>query len=141
MVKEEKVRIMSQIALDETKYHKKVIHEGEYHKSDYVRSHVVSAVWNVTISYLSLLCLIALYYADYIFLNVARLNYEKIGVVLLGVYSVFVILCILLSYLYFSKKYIEDRKILEEYFQKLEQLDDFYNKNNEEAEDDTVTGV
>ena len=78
MVNEEKVRIMAQIALDETKYHKKEIREGEYDKSDYVRSHVISAIWNVTISYIFILCLIALYYADYIFLNVARLAYERL---------------------------------------------------------------
>ena len=104
MVNEEKVRIMAQIALDETKYHKKEIRGGEYDKSDYVRSHVISAIWNVTISYIFILCLIALYYADYIFLNVARLAYERLGFILLGIYTIFIILTILMSYLFYSKK-------------------------------------
>ncbi len=141
MVNEEKVRIMAQIALDETKYHKKEIRGGEYDKSDYVRSHVISAIWNVTISYIFILCLIALYYADYIFLNVARLAYERLGFILLGIYTIFIILTILMSYLFYSKKYIRNRKILEEYYEKLEQLDRFYEQGREDADNDTITGI
>lgn len=141
MVNEEKVRIMTQIALDETKNHKKEINEGEYYKSDYVRSHIVSVLWNITVSYALIVCLIALYYADYIFINVARMDYERIGFILLGIYTVLVILSILLSYLFFSKKYVINRKKLEEYFKKLEQLDEFYTQSKEGAENDTTTGA
>lgn len=141
MVNEEKVRIMTQIALDETKNYKKEINEGEYYKSDYVRSHIVSVLWNITVSYALIVCLIALYYADYIFINVARMDYERIGFILLGIYTVLVILSILLSYLFFSKKYVINRKKLEEYFKKLEQLDEFYTQSKEGAENDTTTGA
>lgn len=141
MVNEEKVRIMTQIALDETKNYKKEISEGGYHKSDYVRSHIVSVLWNVTVSYALILCLIALYYADYIFINVAHMKYEELGFILLGVYTVLVMLSVLISYMFFSKKYVINRKKLEDYYRKIEQLDDFYTQSKEGAENDTTTGV
>ena len=44
MVNEEKIRIMTQIALDEEKKYKTEIEESGYYKSDYIRAHVISAV-------------------------------------------------------------------------------------------------
>lgn len=139
MVNKEKVRIMAQIALDETNSHKKVIEEGEYYKSDYIRSHLISVLWNITVSFILIVSLSALYYADYISLNIVRINYEKLGFILLGIYTIIIILSMLLSYLYFSKKYIRNRKILEEYQKKLELLSDFYKQNREDSENDTTT--
>ncbi|MDD7403608.1 MAG: hypothetical protein SO170_05915 [Butyribacter sp.] len=141
MVNEEKVRIMTQIALDETKNHKKEISEGEYYKSDYIRSHVISAVWNITVSYFLFVCLAVIYHADYIFVNVARLHYEVIGFLVLGIYAFIVLLSILLSYLIYSKKYIKNKKVLDDYCSKLEELEHFYEQNGEEEVDDTITGA
>ena len=84
MVNEEKVHIMTQIALDETKKCKDQLHEGGYYKSDYIRSHTISAVWNITVSYLLVLFLIALYFSDYLFVNVVRLNYLQLGIMIGG---------------------------------------------------------
>jgi len=141
MVSEEKVRIMTQIALDETKKHKEIISEGGYYKSDYVRSHVASAIGNCTVSYLLVLFLVALYHADYIFVNVARLEYHKIGIVILGVYAIFAVSSIFISYFYFTAKYAKGRPAMREYYSHLQKLEDYYTRNGEEAEDGTVTGT
>lgn len=141
MVNEKKVRIMTQIALDEMKYHKKEISEGGYYKSDYVRSHIISSVWNVTVSYFLLLFLIVLYHADYIFVNVARLEYEKYGFMAFGIYIGLMVLVILFSYFHFTQKYVANKAILREYREKLKELDNFYLQSREEAEHDTATGV
>ena len=89
MVNEEKVHIMTQIALDETKKCKDQLHEGGYYKSDYIRSHTISAVWNITVSYLLVLFLIALYFSDYLFVNVVRLNYLQLGIMIGGGFLLF----------------------------------------------------
>lgn len=141
MVNEKKVRIMTQIALDEMKYYKKEISEGGYYKSDYVRSHVISTLCSVTFSYLLVLFLVAFYHADYIFVNVARLDYQKIGIVVFGIYVSLMILVFFLSYRYFSYKYATNKIILREYCQKLKELDDFYQESKEETEHDTAAGV
>lgn len=141
MVNEKKVRIMTQIALDETKYYKEEIREGGYYKSDYIRSHIVSVLWNVTVSYLFVLFLIALYHADYIFVNVVRLNYEMIGFAVFGIYIGIFVPTIFFSYFHYRKKYAKNKIALWEYYSKLKELDDFYLQSKEEAEDDTVAGA
>lgn len=141
MVNEKKVRIMTQIALDEMKYYKQEINEGGYYKSDYVRSHIISVICNLTVSYLLLLFLIALYQADYIFVNVARLEYEKIGFVIFGIYIGIVVVGLFFSYFHFTQKYAQNKRILREYCAKLQELEDFYLQSKEETEHDTATGV
>ena len=141
MVSEKKVRLMTQIALDETKYDKEQISESGYYKSDYVRTQMTSAVWNITVSYLLILFLIALYYADYIFINVVRLNYELIGVAVLGIYIALLVPTVFFSYIHARKKYVRNRIALREYYGKLKELDDYYTQSKEEAEDDTIIGA
>lgn len=141
MVNEKKVRIMTQIALDETKYRKKEINEGGYFKSDYVRSHIISVLWNLTISYILILFLVALYHADYIFINVARLEYVKAGFIILGIYIGILVIGILFSYFHFRDKFAKNRRRLREYQEKLKELEEFYLQSREEAEHDTATGA
>lgn len=141
MVNEKKVRIMTQIALDETKYHKKEISEGGYYKSDYVRSHVISVLCSVTFSYLLILFLVVLYHADYIFVNIARLAYEKIGFAVFGTYVGLMVLIWFVAQRYFTHQYVANKAILRAYCEKLKELDVFYQESKEEAEHDTVTGA
>lgn len=137
MVSEEKVRMMTQIALDEKGVYKKEIREGAYYKGDYIRSHVLSALWNITISYVLLLFLLGLYHADYIFLNVVRFQYKRLAVIILGIYSILLLLGGFLSYYYFADKYKKNRHGIHGYLRKLENLEQFYKQSKEEAENDT----
>lgn len=141
MVSEKKVHLMTQIALDETKRYPKEIGEGGYYKSDYVRSRTVSAVWNISVSYLLILFLFALYHADYIFVNVVRLDYEIIGFAVFGIYLGIFVLTVFFSFFHYRKKYAGNSVALRAYYIKLKELDEFYSQGKEEAEDDTVTGA
>lgn len=143
MVNEEKIRIMTQIALDEEKRYKTEIEESGYYKSDYIRAHVISVVWSLTVSYVLILFLIALYNADYIFVNVARLEYGKLGFAVFGIYVGILILGIFFSYFHFKKKYAENLLALKGYYANLKKLDEFYmqHQNKEETGDDTIIGV
>ena len=117
MVNEEKLRIMTQIALDETKRHKTEIKEGGYYKLDYIRAHI--------------------------FVNVASLEYDRLGFIVLGIYVGILVLGILFSYFHFKKEYAKNLFILKGYYTNLKKLDEFYtqNQNKEETGDDTIIGV
>lgn len=143
MVNEEKLRIMTQIALDETKRYKTEIEESGYYKSDYIRAHTIAVVWNLTLAYVLILFLIALYNADYIFVNVASLEYDRLGFAVLGVYVGILILGIFFSYFHFKKKYVKNLLVLKGYYSNLKKLDEFYtrNQNKEETGDDTIISV
>lgn len=141
MVNEERVYLMTQLALEETVHHKEEIKECGYYKSEYIRSHVLGVVYNVTVSFFLLLVLVVLYHVDYIFLNVVGLDYMGIGVTILGIYLGLVIISVIFSYFYYSQKYVSNRVVLRRYYDTLKKLNDLYSHGREEAEDDTVTGV
>jgi len=141
MVNEEKVRVMTGIALMETKYGKDEVKEGGYFRSDYIRFHVTSAMWDITVSYFFILLLIGMYYADYIFKNVASLPYGLMGAIILVTYILFMVITGMGSYVYYTREYIRKRKILEEYCRQLDILSRYYQENGEETGNDTVISV
>ncbi len=141
MVNEEKVRVMTGIALTETKYGKDEVKEGGYFRSDYIRFRVTSAMWDVTVSYFFILLLIGIYHADYLFKNVASLPYGLMGAIILVIYILFMMIAGTGSYVYYAREYIRKRKILEEYCRQLDALSAFYQKNEEESGDDATIGV
>ncbi|MBR1742587.1 MAG: hypothetical protein IJ733_12125 [Lachnospiraceae bacterium] len=141
MVNEEKIKIMTGIALDESKRYKEEIAEAGYFKGDYIRSHVTSAIWNITIAYFLVIVLIVLYRADYILVNITKLSYPMLIGAGLGFYFLFCLITGLLSTYYYSVKYNENMIILKEYNHKLKQLKEFYSEAREETKDDTTTGI
>lgn len=141
MVNEEKVRVMTGIALIETKYGKDEVKEGGYFRSDYIRFRVTSAMWHITVGYFFLLLLIGIYHADYLFKNVASLPYGLMGAIILVTYILFMIIAGTGSYVYYTREYIRKRRILEEYCRQLDALSGFYQKNEEETGDDATIGV
>lgn len=132
MVNEEKVRMMTDIALTETKYGKDEVKEGGYFRSDYIRFHVTSAMWDITVSYFLILLLIGIYHADFLLTNVASLRYEIGGVIILLIYVLFMVITGIGSYFYYTGEYIRRKKILEEYCRQLDALSQYYQENEEE---------
>lgn len=141
MVNEEKVRVMTGIALTETKYGKEEVKEGGYFRSDYIRFRMTSAMWDVTVGYFFALLLIGIYHADYLFKNVASLPYGLMGAIILVIYILFMMIAGTASYVYYTREYIRKRKILEEYCRQLDALSALYQKNGEETGDDAAIGL
>lgn len=141
MVNEEKIKLMTGIALDESKRYKEEIAEGGYFKGDYIRSHVTSSIWNITIAYFLVLILVLLYRADYILINITKLSYKMWIGMGIGIYFFICLVTGLISTYYFSLKYKYNITILKEYSKNLEQLKGFYLQAGEETGDDTATGI
>lgn len=141
MVNEEKMRIMIKIAQYESELGGKVINEGGYYKTDYVRLHTLSVVLNVSVAYIFLLALVALYNMDYIFLNFVTINYAKLFIEIFMPYISIIIICVLVSNIYFTSKYKNSREEIKQYYTELKRLEQYYTDSGKETADDTVTGV
>lgn len=141
MVNEEKTRIMIKVAQYEKELGEKVINEGGYYKTDYVRLRTLSAVLGISTAYLLVLVLIALYNIDYIFLNFVTINYARLFIEIFMPYISVIIICILVSNIYFTDKYKRDREEIKKYYTELYRLGKYYTDSGKEAADDTVTGV
>lgn len=131
MVNEKKVRLMTQLALDETKYCKAEIAEAGYYRSDYIRSHTLRVVLGSTLSYLLIIALIALYHMEYLMLNLVRLDYRSLLLVTVGIYVGFLTVCVVIAVIYYSSRYKKNRKKLVAYLSDLKKLEEFYAENQE----------
>lgn len=141
VVNEEKTRIMIKVARHEKELGEKVINEGSYYKSDYVRMHTLSAVFNFSIAYVLILMLLVLYNIDYIFLNFVTINYIKLFIEIFVPYISIIIACALVSNIYYTDQYRRDREKIKEYYSELKRLEKYYSDSGKEIADDTVTGV
>lgn len=141
MVNEEKMRIMIKIAQYESELSGKIINEGRYYKTDYVRRHTLSVVLNFSIAYIFVLVLIVLYNIDYIFLNFVTINYAKLFIEIFVPYISSIIICIPVSNIYFNGRYKSSREEIKNYYTELKRLEQYYTDSGKETADDTVTGV
>lgn len=141
VVNEEKTRIMIKVARHEKELGEKVISEGSYYKSDYVRLHTLSVIFNFSVAYVLVLVLFALYNVDYIFLNFVTINYIRLFIEIFVPYISIIIICALVSNIYYTDQYRRDREKIKEYYSELKRLEKHYSDSGKEIADDTVTGV
>lgn len=141
VVNEEKTRIMIKVARHEKELGEKVINEGNCYKSDYVRLHTLSVIFNFSVAYVLVLVLLALYNIDYIFLNFVTINYIKLFIEIFVPYISIIIICALVSNIYYTDQYRRDREKIKEYYSELKCLEKYYSDSGKETADDTVTGV
>ena len=138
MVDENKVRIMTDIARDEQQIGKEIMDGGTYYKKDYIAAHTMRIIWSFSLSYILFGILIFLYNIEEILLNFVGIDYFKIGIILLITYMMMLVLCFLVSKIYYTEKYKRDREIVREYTANLKLLKEYYDKNRKETVDDTT---
>lgn len=131
MVNEKKVRLMTQLALDETKYCKAEIAEAGYYRSDYIRSHTMHIISGVTLSYLLVIALMILYHMEYLLLNLVRLDYHRLVLIAAGIYVGIIVASALIAIIYYSGQYRQNRRKLRIYLADLKKLEEYYAEDQE----------
>lgn len=91
MLDEKRIRIMTRLALSEEKHGKENFNIGKYYKSDYIRYSLLKTILAVTVGYVLILGMIALYHAEYLIANATRLDYRSLGIYILGIYLLIVV--------------------------------------------------
>lgn len=133
MLNSKKIRLMTKLAVYETKEGKEDIHLSKYYKTDYVRFQVLKSVISATVGYLLILLLVVMYKMEYLIKNAVVLNYKMIGNYVLGIYIMIVTVYGLGSVLVYSRKYDASRKKLARYFKLLKRLSRIYKEGSPEA--------
>lgn len=137
MVNEKKVRLMTQLALDEKRFYKDELDESGYFRSDYIRSNTLKVLLGYSISYLLIMGLVAMYYVDYLFTNVVQMDMQSM--VMAGrmyicriIIDHYLVLCVVLY-----DKYTNNRKRLRKYMMEIDKLQKFYrdSKDNKETKE------
>lgn len=137
MVNEKKVRLMTQLALDEKWFYKDELDESGYFRSDYIRSNTLKVLLGYSISYLLIMGLVAMYYVDYLFTNVVQMDMQSMvwlaGCIYVGLLLIITLFCVL----FYMTKYTNNRKRLRKYMMEIDKLQKFYrdSKDNKETKE------
>ena len=133
MLNTDKVRLMTKLALYETKEGKEDIRLSKYYKTDYVRYQVIKSIVCATIGYALILMLIFIYKSEEIIKNAVTLDYKTIGIVVLGIYIIIAALYGLGSSVGYAIKYDLSRKKLSRYYKLLKRLNKIYHEETPES--------
>lgn len=137
MINEKKVRLMTQLALDEKRFYKDELDESGYFRSDYIRSNTLKVLLGYSISYLLIMGLVAMYYVDYLFTNVVQMDMQSMvwlaGCIYVGLLLIITLFCVL----FYMTKYTNNRKRLRKYMMEIDKLQKFYrdSKDNKETKE------
>lgn len=131
VVNEEKIRIMTRLALYEDKVSQTELKEGGYYKSDYIRAHLMTAIWSYTVAFVLMLALLALYHFEYLVSDVGMQDIRSLSVAVAAIYLLVLLCCIFFSVTVSSVQYNQLQKKRKEYYNELKRLEAFYNQNKE----------
>lgn len=133
MLNDNKIRLMTKLAVYEAKEGKEDIHLSKYYKTDYIRYQVLKSGICATAGYLLILLLVILYKLEYLIKNAVNLDYKTIGTYILGIYIMTITVYGFGSFIGYSRKYDTSRKKLARYFKLLKRLDKIYKEETPEV--------
>jgi hypothetical protein len=126
MLNERKIRLMTQLAIYEKKDGKEDLKLAKYYKWDYARFQAWKTAVAITIGYLLLLAIAAIYKLEYLIDNAFTIDYTALGKKILGIYVIILAVYFVSAMLGYSLKYAASRKRLARYFRMLRKLNHIY---------------
>jgi hypothetical protein len=133
MLNNDKIRLMTKLAVYENKEGKEDIRLSKYYKTDYVRYQAIKSIISATFGYLLILVLIIAYKSEYLIKYAITLDYKTLGIYILGIYIIIIAVYGLASIVGYSIKYDLSRKKLSRYFKLLKRLSKIYNEETSES--------
>ena len=134
MLNNNKVRLMTRLAMYEKREGKEDIRLSKYYKTDYVRLNILKTVVSVTVGYLLVLLMIGIYHMEYLISEAVNLNYKDMGLKILGGYLAILTVYISSSLVGYTIYYIRSRKKLSKYFKMLKKLSRMYQEEERAAD-------
>ena len=127
LLNENKVKMMTKMAIYEKNEGRKMIKTAKYFKSDYIAFGVLRTLITTTIAFIIMLVMGVLYNIDKIITDINNLDYSAIETGIIICYIVMLILFSVIALIVYSRQYDNSRKGLKRYFSRLNKLERFYN--------------
>lgn len=151
MLNEEKIRLMTKAASFEAKEGKKALSMNKYFRGDYISLNLITGGISFTIAFLLCAGLWALYHMDQLMENIHRMDLMAFGRGVLLLYIALLGIFLVIQYMVYHMRYLENRKKLAVYQKLLKRISRIYeteakNGNTERTaegvrEDDDLTGI
>ncbi|MBO4767428.1 MAG: hypothetical protein J5532_09045 [Lachnospiraceae bacterium] len=119
MVNNEKVRLMTRLAIYEQKEGVDDMAVANYFRSDYTRHEIMKTLIWVTFGSIIVLAMVIAYKLDFIIKNALELNYKLLGRWILFGYLAILVVSIAVTWLGYQIRYFRSHKRLNRYYRML----------------------
>ena len=133
MINEEKVKIMTKLAMYEQGKGRKYLPVSRYYRSDYIGLALIKNFFLVTIGYVLIVAAVAVYFGEYLLENIHKMNLVALGAYIILGYLVVLIVYSVLTYIQYSVKYHRAKKSVREYYGQLTSLSKIYSREERKA--------
>ncbi|MCD7867797.1 MAG: hypothetical protein LUG62_06300 [Clostridiales bacterium] len=133
MINEEKVKVMTRLAMYEQHEGKTHLPVSRYYRSDYIGLALIKNFFLASIGYIMALAAVASFFIDFLMENIHKMDLILLGsYVLIGYIAVLVIYSIL-TYVQYSVRYSRAKKSVRQYYMDLTRLEKIYDREGKKA--------
>lgn len=138
MINNEKIRLMTKLAVYESGDGREDMAVANYFRSDYIRHEILKTILAVTFGSLILLALVIAYKLDFILDNALDLNYKLLGRQVLVVYLILQVVFVSITWIGYRIYYLRSHTRLNRYYRLLSKVRKIEEK--EERQKDLLEG-
>ena len=140
MINEEKVKIMTKIAMYEQGKGRKYLPVSKYYRSDYIGLALIKNFFLVTIGYIMAVAAVAVYFGEYLMENLHKMDLVSMGIYIIVGYVAALVGYSILTYIQYSVKYYKAKKSVKEYYIQLTELSKDHTREEKSAGRGTAGG-
>ena len=140
MLNEEKIRAMNKLALYEKKEGRKYLPVSKYYRTDYVGQALIRNLFVITLGYLLLVGVVALYNADFLMNNIHKMDLQRLGFYLIVGYAIILGVYTVLTFILYNVKYYLAKKSVKKYYEQLTKLEKLYQREERRTAGNTGLG-
>ena len=133
MINEEKVKIMTKIAMYEQGSGRKYLPVSRYYRSDYIGLALIKNFFLVTIGYILVLAAVGVYFGEYLLENIHKMNLVVVGAYIIIGYIVVLAAYSVVTYIQYSVKYYRAKKSVKQYYGALTELSKIYAREEKKS--------
>lgn len=126
LLNENKVKMMTKMAIYEKNEGKKMLRTAKYYKVDYIAFGVLKNIIAVTLAYIIIVVLYAFCNIEKMIADISSMNYARIGGKVAVYYIIMLVAFSIIAGFVSSYQYEHSRKGLKRYFSRLNKLERFY---------------
>jgi hypothetical protein len=134
LLNENKVKMMTKMAIYEKNEGRRMLKTARYFKSDYIAFGILKTLITTSIAYIIMLIMYVLYNMESIIKDINKIDYTEVGTNLIIGYVAMIAVFSAIAFVVYGKQYDNSRNGLKRYFSRLNKLERFYNghkrKNN-----------
>ena len=127
MLNENKVKMMTKMAIYEKNEGKKMLRNARYYKGDYVALAALKSTITTTLAFIIIVIMIAISNTETIIKQINSMDYATLGKKIAVYYIISLIIYAIISGVYSAYQYDKSRSGIKRYFMRLNKLERFYN--------------